>query len=313
MHHRVNPIIVNEMRSRMRGCRAYAILTIYLIILSCGVGSLYTTFYANTADYGNLYNITTPNVQEGATLGKLIFAGTIMLLLMLISHIAPAFTAASISGERERQTYDVLIITPMKARKIVWGKLGGVFLFLLLMILTSLPVQSLAFLFGGVELTELLIAALALSVTALAFGALGLFISSHNRTSMSSIVITYSLILPFIYGLPFFVLFLANFLIPLMILLETTGGQYNELVALLYGAMLFYGAGFLLSINPFSSAALTMGFAANGQGYFFFTERIQGMTIWLVSPWLVYVIFYSLLTIWLVHLTTRRLNKISRI
>jgi len=305
-----NPVIINEMRTRMRGRRAYVILTLYLLVLSCSAGTLYSSIYTDSqGSQYDMYDLSTPNLQDGPTTGKAIFAGTIFFLLILVSHLAPAFTAASISGERERQTYEVLIVTPLKAQQIIWGKLGAVFLFLLLLILTSLPVQSLAFLFGGVELTELIIAAIMLMVTTLAFGALGLYISSLNRTAIISIVATYSILLPFIYGLPFLVLTGWSFTLPFAALL---GSQQFETLITIYGIFMAYVSGFLLSINPFSAAILTLVAATNGQGYFFFTQSINNnISIPLVSPWIIYVIFYTFVTWGLIRLTMRQLNHIS--
>jgi hypothetical protein len=82
--------------------------------------------------------------------------------------------------------------------------------------------------------------------------------------------------------------------------------------------LLIYGGGFLLSINPFGAAIMTGTLAEQGNGYFFFswTETIPGgqgqtITLWLVSPWLVYVIFHTLLAWGLVSLTIRRVARVS--
>lgn len=299
---KLNPIIIREMRSRMRGRRAFVAMTIYLTLLSCMAGSVYTFIYSENVS-NNAYGLTAPNIEYGPIIGKSVFTGTVLLLLSIISFIAPAFTAGAISGERERQTYEILLITPMRAAQIVWGKLGSVFIFLLLLILASLPIQSLAFLFGGVELAEVMIAAFGLVVTALAFGALGLFISSLVRTTMVAIIISYGIGIPFIYGLPFLMLYVGSAFTPLL-------GFGNEPSALAMVAII-YGLGFIASINPFGSAILTATAAANGNGYFFFTETFGSVTVPLVSPWVVYVVFYLLLTLLLVVLTIRQVENIS--
>ncbi|MFQ5613467.1 MAG: ABC transporter permease [Anaerolineae bacterium] len=301
---RLNPIIIREMRGRMRGNRAFVVLTVYLTLLSCLVGSMYAFIYSENANssYYN-YNITAPNVQYGPVMGKAIFVGTTLLLLAIISLIAPAFTAGAIAGERERKTYEILVITPMSAGRIILGKLGAVLTFLLLLILASLPIQSLAFLFGGVALIEMVIAAGGLLVTALAFGALGLFISSLARTTMSAIIAAYSIVIPFIYGLPFVLLLVVSILSGSMVSIFDN----PPLITLL---LLIYGGGFLASINPFSSAVLTGVAAADGRGYFLFKETVEQVTVWLVSPWLVYVLFYSLLAVVLILLTIRRESRI---
>lgn len=303
----VNPIIIREMRGRMRGRRAFVVLTMYLTFLSCMAGSVYAVVYSENVDSSYyVYGVTTPNTQYGPVIGKAIFVGTALLLLAIVSLIAPAFTAGSLAGERERLTYEILLITPMTAGRIVWGKLGAVFVFLLLLILASLPIQSLAFLFGGVALPEVLISALGVVITALAFGAIGLYISSLMRTMMSAVMLTYGIVIPFIYGLPFLLMMVASISSFLF------GSVVNDpsVPTLLF---LIYVGGFLASINPYSAAVLTGVVAADGRGYFFFKETIDQTSVWLVSPWLVYVLFYSLLTAVLVWLTIRRVAKISNV
>lgn len=306
----LNPIIVSEMKTRMRGRRFYILLTLYLIVLSCMVGMVYVQIFESSGFDNHLYNLSIPNVQDGPTIGKSVFGGTVFLLLILISHIAPAFTAAAISGERERQTYEILVITPLRARRIVLGKLGSIFLFLLLLIMTSLPLQSVAFLFGGVAFLELLISTLVLVITALAFGAFGLYISSLNRKTMTAIIATYSVLLPFIYGVPFILGFVVSFGISTVTILGVTNYQ---LLSIIYGVVLAYIGGFILCLNPFTAAIATMAVAANGKGYFFFSEQVAyNLTLPFISPWVVYVVVYAALTLWLIRLTTKRLERVNK-
>ena len=78
--------------------------------------------------------------------------------LGLICLLAPALTADLISGERERQTLDLLLVTPLSRRQIVIGKLVAALGSLLLLIVLALPIQALAVLIGGIGLEELLAA-----------------------------------------------------------------------------------------------------------------------------------------------------------
>jgi hypothetical protein len=79
---------------------------------------------------------------------------------------------------------------------------------------------------------------------------------------------------------------------------------------------LFYIIGFLVSINPFGAAIATAVLAEEGNGYFFFSQTIslapgQTATLWLVSPWIVYVVFHTLLGLWLIALAIRRVARVS--
>ena len=314
LRERLNPIVTREIRSRMRGRRSIIVLTISALLLSLLAVLIYASIYYEGADPAYQTQVVT-SVNNSVVIGTAIFSGTFLLLLAIYSFVAPAFGAAALAGEQERQTYETLLITSLRPAQIVWGKLGAIALLLLLFLLMSLPIQSLAFAFGGVTPAEGLIGTIGLLVTALALSALGLYISSMARTTMVAVMISYGITTPFIYGLP--LLFLFIFEGPFYWL-----GDRLEESTLLAKIILFYGIGFIISISPFSSAALSYYYIVEQQeGYFFFTvtEQIdtpfamvnQSVTFWLVSPWLVYVIFHSLLTWLLVRLTVRRVGRMS--
>lgn len=134
---------------------------------------------------------------------------------------------------------------------------------------------------------------------------------------MVAVMVSYGITTPFIYGLP--LLFLFIFEGPFYWMDDLFEGP-----TFLSKIALFYGMGFILSISPFSSAGLSYYYIVEQQqNYFFFsvTESISTttdpygqstmMTFWLVSPWLVYVVFHSLLILLLVWLTIRRVGRMS--
>ncbi|OQX65040.1 MAG: hypothetical protein B5M51_01885 [Anaerolinea sp. 4484_236] len=106
-----NPIVVKELRSRMRRRRSYVILTVYLVLVA-GITSL---VYFGIASANEFY----PDPDLRRTLGQAIFATVVLLQLTAINFVSPAFTAGSISSERENQTYDLLRTTPVSAGDIV--------------------------------------------------------------------------------------------------------------------------------------------------------------------------------------------------
>jgi ABC-2 type transport system permease protein len=234
----------------------------------------------------------------GQTMGQTLFYSTYMLLLILVVFLSPAFTAGAISGERERKTLDLLITTLLPARSLVVGKLTSALAYIVLLILAALPVQSLALMFGGIIRPELIIGTLLLLVTALAAGAIGIFVSSLVRSSIASTVLTYATILIAAIGVPMF----AGMILSLLgaVLVPTVDDlPWTAMVSLIYVG------GFLLCTNPFAVAVTTKILEDEQDTLFFFTTQIpdsQGIshTIPLVSPWIVYVLFYALLSVALI-------------
>ena len=122
--------------------------------------------------------------------------------LGLICLLAPALTADLISGERERQTLDLLLVTPLSRRQIVVGKLVAALGSLLLLIVLALPIQAIAVLIGGIGLEELLVGLLLLGLTATTYGCVGLFWSARLRTTRGAMLFSYVTTLLGVGGLP---------------------------------------------------------------------------------------------------------------
>jgi len=189
-----NPLLIKELRGRMRGARAFVVLTVYLLLLSCFTSIIYYAYTAATRGPGG--GLTT------AYLGKVIFASVILMEIFMVVFITPAFTAGAISGERERRTYELLRTTLLPARRLVFGKLASALTYIFLLILAAVPLESLAFVLGGVVVEELVLALVILLVTAFTFAAIGLFFSSIVRTTLVSTVLTYATALLTTIGLP---------------------------------------------------------------------------------------------------------------
>ena len=157
-----NPVINKELKSRMRGRQGFIILSVYLALISFFIGLIYLFLVAdNSLSSGN------PGYLQ--TVGKVVFSTVVLLELLMVSFIGPALTSGAISSERERQTFDLLRTSLLSGRALVLGKLSSAIVFLLLLIFTAIPVESLAFFLGGVGPAEIIISTLLLIVTAVFF------------------------------------------------------------------------------------------------------------------------------------------------
>ena len=162
---------VKELRGRMRGRRAFVILTIYLLLLGgfAWMVELLDGALATRAGSGPRRRIASAPIGQG------IFAALLMLETLLVVFLAPASTAGAISLEREKQTLDMLVATPISSLAIVVGKLLSALTYVFLLIIASDPADGdrLRLRRGrpGRRAARLLV----LLVTAIGLGSFGLF------------------------------------------------------------------------------------------------------------------------------------------
>ena len=289
-----NPVTMKELRSRMRGTRAFVVLTGYLVLMS-GFASLLYFAYAASA--------SVTSGPDGQVVGKIVFGGIVGIELFLVCFIAPAFTAGAISGERERRTFDLLRTTLLPARSMVLGKLSSALSFIVLLLLAAVPLQSLAFLLGGVALEEVLISLAILVTTAIAFGAVGVFFSAMMQRTLGASVVTYTFTLLTTLGLPLL----------LLTLLPITSVFYYSTPDPFVEGLLYYLVGFLIAINPIATAVMTEVILVQEHTAFYFTVGLNnGTQIPLVSPWLVYIPFYLVLSAVLTLLAVTFVRRIEK-
>src|SRR3989440_10833524 len=175
-----NPIVAKEYRTRMRTWRSPLAITIYIVLLG-GIG--WAVFAAMT--------FSTGIGQSPSNLGQQLFTFLILFQVALLAFITPALTAGAISGERERQTLDLLFVTPIAPFSIIWGKLLASMSFVVLLLVLSVPIFSLVFLFGGIELDQVVAAFALTAVTAMTLGFVGVAFSTFFKRTLAATVASY--------------------------------------------------------------------------------------------------------------------------
>jgi ABC-type transport system involved in multi-copper enzyme maturation permease subunit len=181
----IGAVGVKELRGRMRGRRAFVILSAYLVLLA-GFAWMIELIMERTYSNGAGANATFAT----AAIGQGIFAGLLMLETLLVAFLAPMATAGSISLEREKQTLEMLAATPITSLAIVLGKLLSALIYVWLLIAASIPLTAVVFVFGGVAPDDLIHGYLVLIVTALGFGSFGLLCSSLVKRTQAATAIT---------------------------------------------------------------------------------------------------------------------------
>ena len=68
--------------------------------------------------------------------------------------MTPSFAAGAITGEKERESFEMLMASPIKPGAIVLGKLAASLTHLAILMVCSLPIVMLCLPLGGVSLYE---------------------------------------------------------------------------------------------------------------------------------------------------------------
>jgi ABC-type transport system involved in multi-copper enzyme maturation permease subunit len=303
-----NPILIKELRGRMRGARAFIVLTVYLLLLSCFTSVIYYA-YSVSGPGGGL---------EMAYLGKTVFASVVLIEIFMVTFITPAFTAGAISGERERKTYELLRTTLLPARKLVFGKLTSALSYMFLLVLAAVPLESMAFMLGGVVVEELGLALVILLVSAFFFATVGLFFSSLVRTTLASTVLAYTTALLATIGLPVLILVFAGVAMdPIMY-----GHSSSTIPSWVWEAVVMYTLIFVASLSPISSAVLTKVFLEEENAILYFWHDLTytytgpghsaAHRILIPSPWIIFTVAYLGLALVLLLLTVLRVRRQAR-
>ena len=197
---RNNPVYKREMAVRARSPRIPVLIMLFNGILAAA---------ALLNMYSSIVQVRISNtIRYESFLQLYAFVATLEFLLLMF--IMPALTSASISGERERHTLELMFTTRLRAADIVTGKLMSALSQLLVMAFSSFPVLLLTFVYGSMNLKDLALLMFCFVTVALFCGSLGIFASALMRRSTFSNVVTYGTLLAAVAGTYLFNQFLLN-------------------------------------------------------------------------------------------------------
>lgn len=176
---RMNPILKKELKLGSRTIKLPLALMFYNIVLALialvVIGATGFSAYIGSYSYSSLLNL---------------FPVLACVQCGIIIIIVPILTAASISGERERQTLDVMLTTPVSSFSIVTGKLFSAIANVLMYVISSIPIMSIAFVLGGLNWFALIGFVFVMLYIAFYVGSIGVFCSSLVKRTIASVVLT---------------------------------------------------------------------------------------------------------------------------
>ena len=183
MRVQLNPIVKKDLQVTARSMRfswgLFAYEAVVALAFLLGLSPIQSSVDGYYGD-GNIY-------QELINL----FPVLAIAQVCIVSLIVPVMTASSISGEKERQTFDIMMTTCMSPLSIVFGKVSSAVLRVLFYVMGSLPVMALSFVVGGLSWSVLFYFVLAVIVLSVFAGSIGILCSSLCRRSISAVILTF--------------------------------------------------------------------------------------------------------------------------
>jgi ABC-2 type transport system permease protein len=213
---RWNPIVKKDLQVTARSMRfswglfAYdAVLVLAFLLATAVIQASCDNYYSNS----NIYS-------------KLIYLFPVLAVaqVFIVALIVPIITASSISGEKERQTFDIMLTTCMSPFSIVLGKVVSAVIRILFFVAAGMPVMALSFVVGGLAWSSLFYFVLTIILLSVLSGSIGIFCSSFCRKSISAVVLSFAV---------YFVIYVLTFVPLILNLLWTEGESAGESMLLL--------------------------------------------------------------------------------
>src|SRR5216110_511676 len=184
----MNPMVRKELNLRMRERRGWILPSLYLVILAAVI----TLAYYLTALEGRGFEV---RQVQGSEVGIAMFLTAAYAQMGILLLLAPIFSAGALTIEKEQRTMAGLLTSLLSPFQIWWGKFAASLLFVLLLIVSGLPMLSVSFAFGGIGPWEVFMATITTVIALGSLSAIGLYWSSVFRRSVHATAVTYATII----------------------------------------------------------------------------------------------------------------------
>src|SRR5437667_258364 len=133
----------------------------------------------------------------------------------MVDYHAPVFTAGAITQEKDSQTYDILLATPLTNGQIVLGSLLSRLFFVIALLVSGIPIFSITQIFGGVSIASIVKSFGIAAATAFVTGALAMAIAVFKVGTRRTIFSFYLFVVIYLVGV-FLLDRLAYFKVPVI-------------------------------------------------------------------------------------------------
>ena len=137
----LNPIVLKEVRQAVQGKFLVVVLMLFLVVQLFTMGIFLATQPASLS-----FNI-----------GRDIFTALLAILSATCLLFVPAYTGIRLASERSEANIDLLFITTLRPRSIIWGKFLAALILTVLLYSACMPFMTFTYLLRGIDLPSIFI------------------------------------------------------------------------------------------------------------------------------------------------------------
>ena len=218
------PIIARELVTTPRPWRYY----LWRASFSCALFILLWTAWQSIIGWQDVRELGVL-----ARFGGVLYVMFALLQLTLMLFFAPLSTAAAVAYEKDRRTFNLLLMTDLSDTEIVVGKLVAGLLNILIILGASVGLLSLCALLGGISFGQVANLFAVTAASGVAGGAMGLLIALWRDRTFQSISLTILMVVFSVAGVELFAVAFPT-LEFMGVPLKEVLNPYRAMIALLY-------------------------------------------------------------------------------
>jgi ABC-type transport system involved in multi-copper enzyme maturation permease subunit len=183
----MNPIVKKDMRVRVRSMRMCWGIFAYAAIMA--MVFFFAIFFFKSLiayDVANIYSYII-----------MLYPVLALTQIGILGVVIPINTASSISGEKERQTFDIMMTTSMTPFSIIAGKVISAMIDGMSYVVAGLPIMALAFVIGGISWSYLFKFIGVALLVSLFSASIGIMCSSLCKKSITAVTMSYGIYIIF--------------------------------------------------------------------------------------------------------------------
>ncbi len=260
----INPIVKKDLQVTARSMRfcwgvfAYeAVLVLAFLLAMAVIQSQSNSIYSDS----NIYSYFIA-----------LFPVLAIAQVCIVALTVPIITASSISGERERQTFDIMLTTCMSPFSIVVGKVISAVIRILFFVVAGMPIMALSFIAGGLGWSSLFYFVLTIILLSVLSGSIGILCSALCRKSITAVILSFAF---------YFVIYFMTFVPMILKYVWTKGKSAGESMLFLLANPFVFFEEFFMQIMKGESLFGRAGSNFSRQDVGFLTYHLSQGKTWL--------------------------------